>query len=114
MRRSARGLTYDALAAISGVSRRTIVSVESGKSPGSMETWFRLATALDVGFDEIFTAATGLTTNIVSHPDRPAPEMVIRANLELGTTSNVPGALPPEGTRPDLPSRVAKVVAFGS
>jgi len=104
-RRSESGLTYDQLAAISGVGRRTIVSVESGKSPGSMETWFRLATALEVGFDELFKAATGISTNVVLDTDGPTPVLVTRPELALGITSDDPNALFPDGTRPDLLAR---------
>lgn len=53
-RRRRHGFTYDKLARISGVSRRTIISVEQGDSTGSLETWYRLARALKVGFDEVF------------------------------------------------------------
>jgi putative transcriptional regulator len=63
-RRSELGYTYDQLAVISGVSRRTLVSIETGGSPGSMETWFRLSTALNVGFDELFTVVTGRATTM--------------------------------------------------
>ncbi len=63
-RRSELGYTYDQLAVISGVSRRTLVSIETGGSPGSMETWFRLSTALNVGFDELFTVVTGKATTM--------------------------------------------------
>jgi putative transcriptional regulator len=113
-RRSESGLTYDQLAAASGVSRRTIVSVESGKSPGSMETWFRLATALEVGFDELFTATTGRTTNTVPANTWPGATVVIRAELALGTTSDVPGALHADGTRPHLLVPPPRVIAPGS
>ena len=57
LRRSKLGLTYDQLALASGVSRRTIVSIETGNSPGSMATWYRLAAALNIGFDELFASA---------------------------------------------------------
>ncbi|GAB2816723.1 hypothetical protein GCM10027022_03510 [Alpinimonas psychrophila] len=63
-RRSAMNLTYDQLAELSGVSRRAIVAVETGKSPGSMETWLRLSTALEIGFDEIFSVVTGKVTTV--------------------------------------------------
>ncbi len=79
-----------------------------------METWFRLCTALGVGFDEIFTAATGLTTNIVHDPDGPSPVMVTRSELALGITSAVPGALHPDGTRPDLISPLPRIDATAS
>ncbi len=103
-RRNELQLTYDDLAALSGVGRRTIVAVESGKSPGSMETWFRLCHALGVGFDEIFTASTGLTTNVVHDPSQPAPIMQTRNELSLETTSDRAGALHADGKRPNLVS----------
>ena len=67
-----------------------------------METWFRLATALEVGFDELFTAATGITTSVVQDPREPRPVMVTRPELALGISSDNPDALFPDGTRPDL------------
>jgi putative transcriptional regulator len=101
-RRSEMGITYDDLAALSGVSRRTLVAVETGKSPGSMETWFRLATALSVGFDEIFTAATALTTDIDHDPRLSPPVMQVRDGLSLGPTSDKPGAIYPDGIHPTV------------
>lgn len=56
--RAERGLTYDELAERSGVSRATLVTIEtrahrsrrptSPSSRGSLETWWRIAKALDV------------------------------------------------------------------
>lgn len=79
-----------------------------------METWFRLATALEVGFDELFTAATGSTTNTVPANTWPGATVVIRAELALGTTSDVPGALHADGTRPHLIVPPPRVIAPGS
>jgi putative transcriptional regulator len=76
-RRSESGLTYDQLATLSGVSRRTIISIENGTSPGSMETWGRLTRALDVGFDELFTAATGLTSLVSPNKGGSTPTMTM-------------------------------------
>lgn len=76
-RRSENGLTYDQLATLSGVSRRTIISIENGTSPGSMETWGRLTRALDVGFDELFTAATGLTSVVSPNKGGATPTMMM-------------------------------------
>lgn len=50
MRRSMHAFTYDALATKSGVSRRTIISIETGSSRGSLDSWMRIFTALDVDF----------------------------------------------------------------
>lgn len=76
-------MTYDNLAEASGVSRRTIISVENGTSPGSMETWARLAMALNVGFDELFTAATGLESSVAPDPKNPHPVMKMKAGNPL-------------------------------
>ena len=100
-RRGNLGLTYDDLAEMSGVSRRTIIAVETGTSPGSMETWFRLANALAVGFDDLFIAATGLTTDINHDSDTPTPTMMVRPGVDLSPHSDLPGAIYPDGTRPD-------------
>jgi DNA-binding XRE family transcriptional regulator len=101
-RRSQRRLTYDELAEASGVSRRTIIAVETGKSPGSMETWFRLATALEVGFDEMFVAATGITSNVPVDSSQAPPQMQVREGLNLDPTSDKPGAIYPDGIHPKV------------
>jgi DNA-binding XRE family transcriptional regulator len=46
--RSDAGLTYDALAEKTGVSRRTLISIENGQSNGSVETWYLIAGALEI------------------------------------------------------------------
>ena len=50
IRRARSGLTYDALAKKSGVSRRTIISIETGSSRGSLDSWMRIYDALDCNF----------------------------------------------------------------
>ena len=52
-RRSDAGLTYDALAEKTGVSRRTLISIENGQSNGSVETWYRIAGALNVNMSDL-------------------------------------------------------------
>ncbi len=52
-RRSDAGLTYDALAEKTGVSRRTLISIENGQSNGSVETWYHIAGALGVSVSEL-------------------------------------------------------------
>jgi transcriptional regulator with XRE-family HTH domain len=51
--RAARGWTLDQLAEISGVSRRMVVNVESGRANASISTLLRLATALHVSLADL-------------------------------------------------------------
>ncbi|MFK4272564.1 helix-turn-helix transcriptional regulator [Streptomyces milbemycinicus] len=44
--RAARGWTYDELAARSGLSRRTLIEIEQGRTIGTLATWHALAHAL--------------------------------------------------------------------
>jgi len=56
--RAARGWTYDKLAEESGVSRATLVTIETGSprarrpnspsSRGSLDSWWRIAKAFDI------------------------------------------------------------------
>ncbi len=65
-RRAEMGLTYDALAEKSGVSRATIIAIETAKprgrnpgapsSRGSLESWWRLARALDTDLGSLVKA----------------------------------------------------------
>lgn len=52
-RRNDAGLTYDALAEKTGVSRRTLISIENGQSNGSVDTWYRIAGALDTTMTDL-------------------------------------------------------------
>lgn len=54
--RSERGWTYDELAARTGLSRRTLIEIEQGRTIGTLKTWHALAHALGVPFDELFSA----------------------------------------------------------
>ncbi|MGX8910218.1 helix-turn-helix transcriptional regulator [Streptomyces netropsis] len=54
--RATRGWTYDELAARSGLSRRTLIEVEQGRTIGSLATWHALAHALGVPIDELLGA----------------------------------------------------------
>lgn len=47
------GLTYEALAERSGVSRQTLLNIASGKYHGDLRTWLKLARAFGVGLDEL-------------------------------------------------------------
>jgi putative transcriptional regulator len=51
--RADRGLSYDAVADISGLSRTALIDLEHGTTRGSLDTWHRVAHALDVSFPEL-------------------------------------------------------------
>ncbi|WP_405773662.1 helix-turn-helix transcriptional regulator [Streptomyces sp. NBC_00859] len=51
--RGARGWTYDELASRSGLSRRTLIEIEQGRTTGSLPTWHALAHALGVPVDQL-------------------------------------------------------------
>jgi len=50
VQRSLHQLTYDGLAALSGVSRRALIAIETGQSRGSLETWMKISQALECDF----------------------------------------------------------------
>jgi len=52
VQRSLHQHTYDSLAALSGVSRRTLIAIETGESRGSLETWMKICRALEFDFSE--------------------------------------------------------------
>lgn len=64
--RAERGWTYDDLAERSGVSRATLVTIETGvsqsrrpdslSSRGSLESWWRIARAFDVPLSDLVDA----------------------------------------------------------
>ncbi len=56
-RRRRGDMTQQALADAVGVSRQSIISVESGKYRPSVELALRLARALEVGVEDLFTLA---------------------------------------------------------
>lgn len=58
IKRSEHGLTYDALAKRAGVSRRTVISIETGSSRGSLDSWMRICTALECDFGAFFQRLT--------------------------------------------------------
>jgi putative transcriptional regulator len=55
LRFDAGELTQQALAAKAGVTRQTIIAVESGKYCPSLELAFRIAAAFGVRVDEVFS-----------------------------------------------------------
>lgn len=46
--RAERGLTYDALAELTGLSRTVLINLETGHTRGSLDTWHRVAHTLGV------------------------------------------------------------------
>lgn len=52
-RRADLGWSYDLLADRSGVTRRTLIAIETGTTNGSLESWFRISQALGVEFGEL-------------------------------------------------------------
>ena len=52
-RRADAGLTYDQLAERTGVSRRTLIEIEQGRTIGTLKTWHALAHALGTSFDTL-------------------------------------------------------------
>ncbi len=51
--RAARGWTYDELAARTGLSRRTLIEIEQGRTIGTLATWHALAHALGAPVDHL-------------------------------------------------------------
>ncbi len=51
--RAARGWSYDQLAASSGLSRRTLIEIEQGRTTGSLATWHALAHAFGLSLGEL-------------------------------------------------------------
>lgn len=54
--REERGLTYEALAEATGLSRRGVISLERGERNGNVRSWFRVARALGVSMSEFMSA----------------------------------------------------------
>jgi putative transcriptional regulator len=52
-RRAEVGLTYEQLAAASGLSRTGVINLELGGRHGSIAAWFAIAGALEVPFAEL-------------------------------------------------------------
>jgi putative transcriptional regulator len=54
-KRTARGLSQAELAALLGVSRQTVISIENGRYLPSLPLAFRLARVFDLPLDAIFS-----------------------------------------------------------
>ncbi|MCQ6556880.1 helix-turn-helix transcriptional regulator [Streptomyces sp. C10-9-1] len=58
--RGDRGWSYDELATRTGLSRRTLIEIEQGRTIGSLATWHALGHAFDVPLGGLFaTLCTG-------------------------------------------------------
>jgi DNA-binding XRE family transcriptional regulator len=57
--RDTKKLTYDDLAKLSGVSRRTLIAIETGTSPGSIQTWLHICRGLQINFSTIIETSEG-------------------------------------------------------
>lgn len=51
--RAEAGWTFDELSERSGVSRQTLLNLNSGKHAGDLKTWLKLSHAFGVGLDEL-------------------------------------------------------------
>lgn len=51
--RNERGWTFDELADHSGLSRRTLIDLEHGRTTGSVTTWHTLAHTFDVPIEQL-------------------------------------------------------------
>ena len=51
--RAQRGWSYDQLAARSGLSRRTLIEIEQGRTIGTLATWHALAHAFSIPLGEL-------------------------------------------------------------
>ncbi|MFD7183267.1 helix-turn-helix transcriptional regulator [Streptomyces sp. NPDC059904] len=51
--RAERGWSYDQLAAHSGLSRRTLIEIEQGRTIGSLATWHALAHTFSLPLGEL-------------------------------------------------------------
>lgn len=51
--RADAGWTYDQLAERTGLSRRTLIEIEQGRTVGTLNTWHALAHVLGVSFDHL-------------------------------------------------------------
>ena len=54
--RGERGWSYDQLASRSGLSRRTLIEIEQGRTIGSLATWHAIAHAFAVSLGELTAA----------------------------------------------------------
>ncbi|MFJ8955305.1 helix-turn-helix transcriptional regulator [Streptomyces sp. NPDC102381] len=54
--RADRGWTYDELAGRTGLSRRTVIDLEHGRTTGTITTWHTIAHAFGVPLDQLLGA----------------------------------------------------------
>jgi len=53
--RHKRGWSYDNLAERTGLSRRTLIEIEQGRTVGTLNTWHALSHAFDIPLDGLFS-----------------------------------------------------------
>ncbi|MFJ4225505.1 helix-turn-helix transcriptional regulator [Microbacterium sp. NPDC089695] len=51
--RDERGWSFDELAERSGVSRRTLISMEHGSTRGRLDSWFRVSQAFEISISDL-------------------------------------------------------------
>ena len=56
LRRAEIQMTYDELAERTGMSRRSVIDYEQGRSNGTLLHWYRIAAALGVEFSDLMSA----------------------------------------------------------
>lgn len=54
--RALSGMSYDDLAVQSGISRRTLINISTGKFKGDLRTWMILARTWGVSLDELLAS----------------------------------------------------------
>lgn len=55
-RRALSGMSYDDLAVQSGISRRTLINISTGKYKGDLRTWMILARTWAITLDELLAS----------------------------------------------------------
>lgn len=53
--RGRRKWSYDVLAELTGLGRRTLIDLETGKSTGTVDSWYKVAQAFGMSAGEFFT-----------------------------------------------------------
>jgi DNA-binding XRE family transcriptional regulator len=83
--RTAKGLTQDQLAALSGISRQAIFNIETGRSLPRWPTIMQVIRALGVGGADLLAATDAALAErrLPAGAPVPTPEEALRAAIEL-------------------------------